>query len=323
MITIFIVRIYRSKVVFCIEPNVYSLICVGIMNLFRYFSIHCEILAYLGLTSSLVDEKQTLGRKIMQKIFMIIVFGLYLSTTVLSSYQRLEEGEGIITLSHTVIDFIETSTELSFVIASLLSPISRRKNWSRFFRLMRSLHNFNDHKIRVNVSAVQIPMVYLLIFLMVIFDMIWFFRPDGYNWYSITLAMHKLYYTCFVCIIYITNKSIKNFIIRFINNLKEIVNNEMEVRKVELLRKPHLIAQKLIEEFNVIFGWQIFFQMMTSVMIILNLVNDIPYVEITEDTLWTPQIFSEILAAVVSVVSTPIQICIVIVVEPERGFRVI
>lgn len=279
-----------------------------IMKILRHFRIQCDVLKYLGIARSKSDDNQKVACKILQKCCSILFFGLYLGVATLASRQRFEDSKHTITISHSFVDIIESAIETLFIASCLFLPVIRQNNWKSFISFIENLEQKLATKIERKTSVRTTFVAYLALFLLIIVDMSWFLSgPKQFYWYNGTLALNKLYYCGLVQLIHTTTKLVKNFY--------EILNEKLttlksgEDAKIEELKQHYLELQQLVGQINVIFGWQIFLVMLTTVLIVLNVVNDTLYLQKTESTIWKPQMFCDLVCAPVYVVSLYDNVC--------------
>lgn len=273
-----------------------------VMYLFKHFHLQCEVLNYLGLTSIRIDNGKSIGNKIFKKCCLATFFGLYVAMLICSTFQGFGHSKHTITVSHILIDIIESATELLFVTICISSPLIKMKNWKSFFDLMDKLETEQHKNDQKSTELFKIMLIYISLIAFFLFDIPWF-PTSSFYWYYGTLAMNKLYHSSLVYIIYTINTITKHSLELLIEKLNgiQIRSNEEIVREIE---NNYLCVRKITDEFNIIFGWQIFFAVLTTVLIVLNVVNDTLYLRQTElTTPWEPQIFCDIASALVYMVS--------------------
>lgn len=219
---------------------------------------------------------------------------------IVSIYQHCTSTIHTITVGHTFVDSIESATELSFVITSIFLPIIRSKNWKLFIDLMENLEQEHINNMEEGTNMFKVLFTYLSILLLILFDISWFIMSN--NEYYLMLAMNKLYYSAMVYFVYTINKIINQVQIIIIKGLNDIKDENGE-DTIEQMKRNYLTLYQLTTQFNRIFGLPIFFQMLTTVIIVINIVNDTLYLRLNESTIWKPQLFCDLVSGPVFMVS--------------------
>lgn len=273
------------------------------MNVLGHFRVQYEVLSYIGLTPLRLKDAENRKRKIFQRCSFVSYFGMYLTMVILSSHKRFEDSKHKITVSHTFVDVIETTVELLFVVTCLLLPIIRSKNWDTLFHIMDNLEKELIKETGTTAGTRGIICIYFPFVLLIIFDISWFLiSTKEFHWYYGTLVMNKLYYSCLVYFMYTTNKIVSRFYEILTGNLKEITNGNQTEKKIQESQSNFSALYDLTTQFNLIFGWQIFLVTLTTILIVLNVVNDTLYLNKNESTIWKTQMFCDLDCAPVYVV---------------------
>lgn len=270
------------------------------MKVLRHFRFQCELLKYIGLTPVELNNENNTVARIIQSIFTVVLVISYTIIAILSSYQRYETSKHTITVSHTFVDIMESCSEILFISTALFLPITRKMTWRNFIKLMNEMeHDLLQNDVK-SIGLQKIVSLYVVILILIIFDISWFLTTNDFlHWYCGLLALNKLYYSCFVYFLYSIIIGVKHFY----KVLTKKLRNEKYDQDYNEIKKYFFKLQELIRHFNKIFGWQILFLMITTVLIILNVVNDGLYLKQKQQTIWKPQIFCDLTSSLAHVVS--------------------
>lgn len=234
-------------------------------------------------------------------ISSILVPVIYLYCFVGSLLERFAgTKEYHLSFTHKLTDSGESVFELFLFAMCLSIPRYRSKEWQYYFIVFKQLREklfptYCLHKRRGEIIAVYVFLLCFIVFDGLSIDVI---NEKLYRYYCF-VAINKIYYGGLAYLMNITTRILRKSYDILNDKLifqMRVGNNERELTQI---KKIQLTLYNAVCHFNSVFGWQIFYMQVITVIITLNVITDLLAVLNTSvDILWTTVMYDSVFTSV-------------------------
>lgn len=252
----------------------------------------------LGVTPLWLRNSKLMSKIYVSSLFLLVTLGTFLS--IKKRYVALSELD--MSIDQAFLESSECFSEMLFMFSCFLAVICRSRAWERFFhnfvKADEQLHrlDFKDHG-NVSLFGVRLIVINVAYFAVHAYEIIvWEDVHESSIEYGYILYRISMYYQFFtvymaLCIAEMLKKryAFLNWLVE--GTLKEkskIViistkDNRRALEKMIKIQKIYIVLFNVVQNFNAVFGWTLFFYFSTFVMNILVNINYVLKYSQTED----------------------------------------
>lgn len=255
------------------------------------FKITLSIMEYLGFAKTekgIVSRNDVLKRVLNTLNLIFVAYVIIFSITERSDFHKHSSNYVLV-----IITLMEIISSACFVLLCFVIPKLKSVEWLTLLHHLRLIENdfqFNRKKSLLHKEFLVVLVLLLSLIFGVSLMLVQFSR-----FYIIFIAriLNTIFYSVFVYFI--------NFITRILKRSYEMLNKKlgMVTKNSENFesflveeRKSYLILYNAVRKFNDVFGGQIFFVNITTVMVILNCVSHMLHTKVSVVMYMTSSIIS-------------------------------
>ncbi|XP_018567270.1 gustatory receptor 68a-like [Anoplophora glabripennis] len=243
----------------------------------------------LGITPVFFDTNCK-KRIMISKVYPVVLTTVFMTSCVVTVTERREHLYRKQKITETIIDIGQCASQTIFVTVCLLGALTKSNNWKLLFIRIREIEsklNHTDFEVKKSLLLNNINMIiyhamFLLLHIYESYDWITTGRPSAIYTYIICRIglYYQLFELIFIC-------KITRMLRRRYDYLLGILNETIIGNTLSCLTRTRLnwnlndifglykILYSIVQQFNAIFGWQIFFILQCTVLEVLNSINSV------------------------------------------------
>lgn len=252
----------------------------------------------LGVTPLWLQNSKLLSKVFVSSLILLVTFGTFLS--IKKRYVALSELD--MSIDQAFLESSECFSELLFMLSCFFAVLCRNKAWEKFFhdfvKADEQLYrlNFKDHG-NVCLFCVRLTTINVAFFAVHAYEIIvWEDVYESSIEYGYILYRISMYYQFFIAYLSLCIAEMLRKRYAFLNKLVEgalsekskIVvistkDNRRALEKLIKIQRTYIVLYNVVQNFNAIFGWTLFFYFSTFVMTVLVNINYVLKYSQTED----------------------------------------